>query len=138
MIPPSLIISFYHILNHEDRFLIKHLVPKGKSGGRPPTDRRRVLNAIFYILRSGCSWRMLPKDYPKWQTVYGLFRKWKRRGIIKKIHDFLREQVRLKEHRKREPTAMILDSQSVKTTDKRGLVMDMMRLRKSRVAKGTS
>ena len=79
-------------LSDEEWNLIKHLIPKGKTGGRPPTDRRQVLNAIFYILR--CSWRMLPKDYPK--TVYGLFRKWKRRGIIKKAHDFLMEQVRIK------------------------------------------
>jgi putative transposase len=125
-------------LSDEEWDLIKRLVPKGKNGGRPPTDRRQVLNAIFYILRSGCSWRMLPKDYPKWQTVYGLFRKWKRRGIIKKIHDVLREQVRQQEGRKKAPTAMILDSQSVKTTDKRGLVVALMQLRKSRVAKGIS
>lgn len=125
-------------LSDEEWDLIKHLVPKGKSGGRPPTDRRQVLNAIFYILRGGCSWRMLPKDYPKWQTVYGLFRKWKRRGIIKKIHDVLREQVRQQGGRKKAPTAMILDSQTVKTTDKRGLVVASMQLRKSRVAKGIS
>jgi len=125
-------------LSDEEWNLIKYLVPKGKSGGRPPTDRRQVLNAIFYILRSGCSWPMLPKDYPKWQTVYGLFRKWKRRGIIKKIHDILREQVREQEGRKKAPTAMILDSQSVKTTDKRGDVVVLMQPRKSRVAKGIS
>ena len=116
--------------------LIKQLVPQGKSGGRPPTDRRRVLNAIFYVLRSGCSWRMLSKDYPKWQTVYGLFRKWKRRGIIKKIHDLLVERVRIENGRKKKPTAMIIDSQSVKTTEKRGLVADMTQLRKLRVVKG--
>lgn len=88
------------------------------------------------ILRGGCSWRMLPKDYPKWQTVYGLFRKWKRRGLIKKIHDVLREQVRQQEGRKKAPTAMILDSQSVKTTDKRGAVVASIQLRKLKVAKG--
>jgi len=124
-------------LSDEEWDLIKDLVPKGKKGGRPPTDRRPVLNAIFYILRGGCSWRMLPRDYPKWQTVYGLFRKWKRRGIIKKIHNVLREQVRQQEGRKKAPTAMILDSQSVKTTEKRGLVAASMQLKRSRVAKGT-
>lgn len=124
-------------LSDKEWDLIKHLVPKGKIGDRPPTDRRQVLNAIFYILRSGCSWRMLPKDYPKWQTVYGLFRKWKRRGIIRKVHDFLRERVRFKDKRKKFPTAMILDSQSVKTTDKRGDVVVLMQSRRSRVVKGT-
>jgi len=123
-------------LSNEEWDLIKNLVPKGKNGGRPPTDRRRVLNAIFYILRSGCSWRLLPKDYPKWQTVYGLFRKWKRRGIIRKIHDVLREELRRKSGRKKSPTAMILDSQSVKTTDKRGAVVVMMQLRRLKAAKG--
>jgi len=76
---------------------------------------------------------MLPKDYPKWQTVYGLFRKWKRRGIIKKAHDFLMEQVRIKNGRKKSP--MIIDSQSIKTTEKRGLVVDMMQSRKLRAVK---
>lgn len=123
-------------LTDEEWALIKHLIPKGKSGGRPPTDRRQVLNAIFYLLRSGCSWRMLPKDYPKWQTVYGLFRRWKKRGIIKHVHALLREKVRQKAKRKKEPTAMIIDSQSVKTTEKRGLVGVMMQRRKLREERG--
>lgn len=124
-------------LSDEERDLIKHLVPKGKSGGRPPSNRRQIINAIFYVLRSGCSWRMLPKDYPKWQTVYGLFRKWKKRGIIKKIHDYLRDLTRLKSGRPKEPSAMILDSQSVKTTEKRALIVAMAPSRRLKAARGT-
>lgn len=122
-------------LTDEEWKFIKDLVPKGKTGGRPPTDRRRVLNAMFYILRSGCSWRLLPKDYPKWQTVYGLFRKWKRRGVIKNIHNLLREKTRQKAKRKKDPTAMIIDSQSIKTTEKRGFVGVMMQPRKLKEGK---
>ena len=86
--------------------------------GRPREwDLRVVMNAILYVLRSGCAWRLLPHDFPPWQTVYSAFRKWKRDGTWEKIHNMLHGRVRSEEDRKPNPTAAIIDSQSVKTTD---------------------
>lgn len=110
-------------LTNEQWRLLKHLLPKGKEGGRMrTTDIREVMNAIFYVLRSGCDWRMLPHDFPKWKTVHHYFRMWKQDGTWKKVHDVLREKVRKKAGRKKQPSAGIIDSQSVKTTEKRGFV----------------
>jgi putative transposase len=87
--------------------------------GRPPTrDRRRILDAIFYISRSGCQWRMLPHDYPPWQTVASCFYRWKRRGLLTQVHAQLREDYRLAVGKQEQPSAGIIDSQSVKTTEK--------------------
>jgi len=94
------------------------LIPQPKPVGRPrSTDIREVLNAIFYINRTGCAWRMLPGDFPKWGTVYSCFRAWKLDGTWLMIHDTLREETRLQENRNATPTAGIIDSQSVKTTE---------------------
>ena len=81
---------------------------------------REVVNALFYVLRSGCAWRMLPHDFPPWQTVYGYFRQWRNAGIWEMINDALREAVRLQAGREAEPSAAIIDSQSVKTTETKG------------------
>jgi putative transposase len=100
---------------------IKRLIPAAKSGGRKrQTDMRLTVNAIFYINRTGSQWRYLPREYPPWQTVYGYFRAWRIAGIWERIHDHLRNLVREQEERERQPTAAILDSQSVKTTDRGG------------------
>lgn len=110
--------------------IIQPLIPKAKPGGRErTTDTREVLNAVFYVLKSGCDWRMLPHDFPKWQTVYDYFSDWKTDGTWKKIHDKLRDKVRLKAGKKKQPTAGIIDSQSVKTAEKGGFV-GMMLVRK--------
>jgi len=77
---------------------------------------RQVVNAIFYIVRSGAQWRMLPNDYPKWSSVYYYFRKWTKAGIWQQIHDRLRAKVRQKDGRHKHPTAGSIDSQSVKGT----------------------
>jgi putative transposase len=92
------------------------LVPSAKEGGRPRSvDMRSVINAIFYVLCTGCPWRWLPHDYPPYGTVYDYFRKWKKDGTWVKIHDYLRNCVRTVEDRHPNASAGILDSQSVKT-----------------------
>jgi putative transposase len=78
---------------------------------------REVVNAIFYVLRGGISWRMLPLDFPHWKTVYHYFREWRISGLWKKIHDSLRARLRETAGRNRQPSAAILDSQSVKAAD---------------------
>jgi putative transposase len=102
--------------------LIEPLLPPCKSGrpqgGRPEKHpRREILNGIRYILRSGGAWRLMPHDLPPWGTTYSYFRKWNQIGTWNRIHTVLREQVRVAENRDPEPSAAIIDSQSVKTTE---------------------
>lgn len=111
-------------LTDEEWNQIKSLVPKPKSGkgkrGRPALDRRTLVNAIFYVVRSGCAWRLLPGDFPPWPTVYGYYRRWSQDWTWTFIHDSLRDCLRYTEGRKVAPTAAIIDSQSVKTPDQAG------------------
>jgi len=94
------------------------MIPAAKSGGRPRTlCMRAVLNAIFYVTKGGIQWRMLPSNFPKWQSVYHYLRAWKLQGVWVRIHDTLRARVREKEERHKHPTAGCLESQSVKTTE---------------------
>ena len=103
--------------------LLEPLLPPPRPGGRPlKYPRREVVNAIRYVLRTGCAWRMLPHDLPPWETAYHYFRDWRRDGTWERVHTVLRERVRMAEGRDSSPSAAIIDSQSVKTTEKGGLV----------------
>ncbi|MGD2183695.1 IS5 family transposase [Lusitaniella coriacea] len=103
--------------------VIKSWLPTPKGFGHPrKVDLREIINAIFYVQRSGCQWEMLPHDFPPHPTVYGYFQKWQRKGIWQEIHDQLRDLLRNKIGRDSHSTVAIADSQSVKTTEKRGKV----------------
>ena len=101
---------------------IKELIPPAKPGGRPRSlEMRAVINAILYIVVSGCQWRMLPREFPAWQSVYTYFQQWRDDGTGPRLHDTLRAQVRQRAGRHKHPTTGALDSQSVKTTQLRGV-----------------
>ncbi len=94
---------------------LSDLIPEAKPGGRPRTvEMWEILNAIFYLLIEGVRWRALPGDFPAWQTVYTYFRTWRKDGTWLKIHDHLREWVRIEQERQPSPSEAIIDSQSVK------------------------
>lgn len=119
--------------------LLEPLIRSSKHKGGAPAEHplREIVNAMLYLLRSGCGWRHLPHDFPPWIAVYSHFRRWKQDGRLERVHDALREQVRIAEGREPSPSAAVLDSQSVQTTEKGGRV-DTTRARKSKDGSGTS
>ncbi len=99
--------------------VLEPLIPPPKPGGRPRrVAMRQVVNALVYIDRAGCQWRMLPREYPNWKTVYWYFTRWQDDGTWERITDALRHRLRRKLGRDPHPSAGILDSQSVKTTQR--------------------
>jgi len=104
------------------------LIPAPKPGGRPPRHARRALvDAMRYVLRGGIAWRAMPHAYPPWQTVYHYFRQWRLDGTWERANATLRARVRQRAGRSAVPTAAILDSQSVRTTEKGGAEATMAR-----------
>ncbi len=113
--------SYPSDMTHVEWVLFEPLIPSVKPGGRPrAVCMLEVVNGIFYVLRSGCAWRLLPHDFPPWQTVYGYFRNWRLVGVWEQMNDALRESVRVEAGREEQPSAAIVDSQSVKTTETKG------------------
>jgi putative transposase len=98
---------------------------------------RDVLNAVFYVNRTGCQWNFLPPDFPPWKAVYNQFSRWQKNGTWDKVHDTLRDKLRTTASRNPQPTAAVIDAQSTKTTEKGGLKA-MMLVRRSKDVSGTS
>jgi len=114
--------SYETDLTDEEWRILEPLLPGAKLGGRPRTTNiREALNAIYYVLRTGCAWRLLPHDFPPAGTVYDYFRAWQRDGTLRRIHDTLRKAVRVAAGRQEEPSAACIDSQSAKTNEQGGI-----------------
>lgn len=108
-------------LKDQEWHFLEPLLPPPSTKGRPQEwPMREILNAIFYVLRDGGAWRMLPHDLPPWQTVYYHFRKWQKKGTWETLNQALRERLREREGREKTPSAAIIDSQSVKSTSIKG------------------
>ncbi|OYW16155.1 MAG: hypothetical protein B7Z55_14310, partial [Planctomycetales bacterium 12-60-4] len=103
-------------LSDEQWELLEKLLPRTKRLGRPPLDRRWVIDAILYVVWTGCPWRAMPRDFPDWRSVYTVFRRWRLDGTWKRLHAALRGPVRKAAGKKPKPTVLLVDSQTAKTT----------------------
>jgi putative transposase len=108
-------------LTDDEWAILEPLIPPAKAGGRPRgADVREVVNAVRYLLRSGCAWRLLPREFPPWPTVYAYFRRWQADGTWERAAGALRRDLRVALGRRPEPSGAVLDSQTAKTTEKGG------------------
>jgi transposase len=98
---------------------IELLLPKKTRGREPQHSRREMINALLYLARTGCPWRMLPHDLPPWEAVYAFWRRLVEGRVLERVNDALRVQIRLEEAREAEPSVVIIDSQSVQTAEKK-------------------
>jgi putative transposase len=105
--------------------------PQGKGRRRSSQEQRELVNAILYVIHTGCQWRELPHDFPNWQTVYGYYQSIVEAGVWEEVNTVLRRGVRQAAGRDPEPSVVIIDSQSVKTTEKKEIAAALM------VAKGS-
>jgi transposase len=127
-------------LTDEEWSVIEPLIPPAKrGGGKRSVDIREVVNALMYVLSTGCQWRAIPKDLPARSTVYGYFSLWTWDRTIDRMHAALYEKCREQAGREAQPTAAIIDSQSVKSAEKGGFMIPraMMPARRSRARSGT-
>jgi transposase len=119
--------------------LIEPFIPPAERGGRPRrTNMREVMNAVRYVLRTGCQWRQLPKDFPPRSTVYGYFWEWSRYGVLDRIHHALLVACREAEGREASPTAAIIDTQASKATEKGGRTRILLAMTRAKRSKASS
>ena len=100
---------------------IAPIIPDARPGGRPRrADKREIVDAILYLLRAGCAWRLVPHDFPPWRTVHCYLRRWEREGVWARVHHALLLEDRERSGREPSPSAAVLDSQTVRTADQKG------------------
>lgn len=118
-------------------YVVKPLPTVARKGRPPKQDFRTEINAMLYVLKSGCQWRMLPKDFPPWKTVYGYLRRWRLDGTWDAAMKALREAARCKAGKNAQPSVAIIDSRSLKSASKGGSAV-LMQARKPKGASSTS
>ena len=119
--------------------MLAPMIPEAEPGGRPrKADKREIVEAILYFLRAGCAWRLLPHDFPPWQTVYYYLRRWEREGVWAKVHHCLVMEDREQSGREASPSAAIIDSHTVRTADQKGDSKATMQVNASMDASATS
>lgn len=118
---------------------IAPMIPDARPGGRPrKAEKREIVDAILYFLRAGCAWRLLPHDFPPWQTVYYYLRRWEREGVWARVHHALLLEDRERAGRDASPSAAVIDSQTIRTADQKGDARGMTPQSASTGASGTS